>query len=403
MVTAFDQRAAVGAPRHGTRGASYYFCFWGITGGYLNFVNLHLDELGLSSRVIGLLSALVPVCAIGVSPAIAAYADRRSLHVAAIRALLLGTAIALISLSLTRSITTVIVGYGLLAAAATSVQPLADGSIARMGAKHHIAFGRMRLWGGVGFGTAAALGGVLWNRIGYSWMFVICGVLMAAFATKADWIEQSDNSDAPRQRPLEGVARDAGLLVCFAVCLCVGVGWGLSTPFLGLHIQHLGGTSTHVGLWYALIGLGSIPTMLQHDRISHRLTHAGALALGCASIAIAYACVVLIDNPSVLVLTSPLEGVGFALFFVGTVQLVDRRSGVRHVSARQSIRHGLTHGLAPIVAGPIGGLAYGRHERTVFIATIVAMLLGATIALLARTHVNPAAATPIRIGVSPPE
>jgi MFS transporter, PPP family, 3-phenylpropionic acid transporter len=366
----------------------YYLGYWGITGAYLNFVNLHLDHIGLTSRTIGLVSALVPLCAITLSPAISARADRQSGHVASIRALLILTAVALIALSLTNTVGLVIAACALLAATATAAQPLADGSIARMGARHNIEFGRMRLWGGVGFSITAAAAGFAWSRIGYTWMFIFCGVAMAAFATSARLIEQTQHADTAHHVPIAGAMHDTGLLACLAICLCVGIGWGLSTPFLGLHIKHIGGTSTHVGLWYSLVGLGSIPTMRFHHRIAHQLTAAGALALGCTSMALNYTCVTLITDPSWLVLTAPLEGVGFALFLVGTIQLIDRRSTSEHVSTLQSVRHGLTYGLAPLVAGPIGGIIYTNHQRTVFATTTATMLAAATIAATAHRHLN---------------
>ncbi len=50
------------------RGSWYCLGYWGITGAYLNFLNVFFHEINLSVGQIGVLSALGPLLAITLAP-----------------------------------------------------------------------------------------------------------------------------------------------------------------------------------------------------------------------------------------------------------------------------------------------------------------------------------------------
>ncbi len=371
-----------------SRGSWYYLGYWGITGGYLNFVNVFFHEIGLTATQIGLLSALTPLLAITVAPLMAAWADHRAARVRLVRLSLLGVGLSLLTLFFARGFAAVFGAYLFLAAFSSLVQPLADGLIAQMAQRHRLEFGRMRLWGGLGFAVVAALSGWLWSRLGYTPMFLACGTSFLVFAIGAGLLEEGAAPPSDQPFRLSMVWHDPGMLTALAVSLVVGLGWGLSTPFLGVYVERLGGNAAQIGLLYAVAAIVSSQVMRFQARWVRKLGDANVLAFGCVCMAVNYAVIASVHNPNLLIVSSALEGVGFALFFVGTVRIVDQRAAVGRSSTLQSIRNGLTYGIAPLLASPAGGLLFGSVGAGVFVLTSGLMLTGTMIALLGRQRLE---------------
>ncbi len=371
-----------------SRGAWYYLAYWGITGGYLNFVNVFFHEIGLGAAEIGLLSALTPLLAITVAPLVATWADRRAARVRLVGLGLLGIGFSLLALFFARGFTAVFGAYLFLAACTSVVQPLADGLIAQMSARHRLEYGRMRLWGGLGFAAVAALSGLLWSRLGYTPMFLACGTFFLVFAIGAGLLEEGAATPSDQRFRLSLVWHDPGMLTALTVSLVIGLGWGLSTPFLGVYVARLGGNAAQIGLLYAVAAIVSSQVMRFQARWVRKLGDASVLAFGCTCMAVNYAVIAFVHNPNLLIASSALEGVGFALFFVGTVRIVDQRAPVGCSSTLQSIRNGLTYGIAPLLASPAGGLVFGAGGAGVFMLTSGLMLIGAIIALLSRQRLE---------------
>jgi PPP family 3-phenylpropionic acid transporter len=366
------------------QGAWYYLGYWGIGGVYLGFVNVFFSRIGLSATQIGILSALVPLLVVSLAPIVAAWADKRAMRVRLVVIGLVGMGVSMIALFFARGFVAVLLAYTLLAVFTSIVPPLADGLVARMGARHGLEYGRMRLWGSLSFAIASGVFGWLWGRIGYEPMFLVAGALFLVFAPTVRWLEEGVAPPPGERFQPSNVTRDAGMVMVLGLSLVIGLGLGLSTPFLGVNIEHLGGNATQVGLLFAFIAIAEVPVMRLESRLARAIGDAGVLALGCACFAGVYGTFALVRDPNILIVTSLLEGCGFALFFVATVRIVDERAASGRSSTLQSFRNGLAFGLAPLMASPTGGALFGAVGPLVFGMTAVLMVVGAIMALAGR-------------------
>ena len=172
------------------RGSIYYLAYWAAIGIYNPFTNVYFVNLGLSGREIGLLSALLPLLTLTVAPALAGLADRRGWRVRILALSLAGMGVALLLLSFPRSFLVLAPIMVLLALARSPIAPVADSLVARMAARHRLNFGGMRLWGSLGFALVAIASGALWQRAGYSFMFVLAGLAFLPVALCALLLEE---------------------------------------------------------------------------------------------------------------------------------------------------------------------------------------------------------------------
>ncbi len=290
----------------------------------------------------------------------------------------------MLTLFFARGFAVVLGVYFVLVAFTSTVQPAADGLIARMAASHQLEYGRMRLWGGLGFAAISSLSGLLWTKFGYAPIFLACGTLFLLFAPSARLLEEGNAAPLDQRFRLSQALRDPGMQTALLVSLVVGLGWGLSTPFLGVYIEILGGNATQIGVLYAVAAIVSSQAMRLQGRGVQIIGEAGMLALGCACMAVNYGVIAAVRDPNWFIVSGALEGVGFASFFIGTVQIVDRRTEIGRSITMQSIRNGLTYGIAPLLTSPVGGFVFGRFGAGVFAITASLMLIGVLIALLGR-------------------
>ncbi len=344
------------------RGALYYFGFWGANGLYQGFLAVHFRELGLNPAQIGLAIALVPLCSLLFSPPVAAWADARRKRVAVLMTSLLALALSLLGLYFARGFGGVLLGMAALGLSLALVAPLADSLIGRMASRNGLEYGRMRLWGSLGFALASSLAGLAWARVGYETMFIVAAVATLPLVALARALPEVAAAEVGRGSLLHTLhdlfRHDRGTLLLLASVLLMGFGVGLAAPFLGLAIQDRGGAAAMVGFLYSTIALVEIVTMLYERRLSRWLGDAGVLMLSAGLYALAYIGMALASSPALMLACGMVVGMGFGLFFVGSVRIVDARAQAHQVSTLQSLRNGLAFGLAYLIAGPVGGALY---------------------------------------------
>ncbi|RIH80305.1 MFS transporter [Meiothermus hypogaeus] len=374
------------------RGALYYFGFWGANGLYQGFLAVHFRELGLSPTQIGLAIALFPLCNLLFGPPAAAWADARQKRVAVLMASLLALALSLLGLYFARGFGGVLLGMAALGLSLALVAPLADSLIGRMASRNGLEYGRMRLWGSLSFALASSLAGLAWARVGYEAMFIVAAVAtlpLIAIARTLPEMAATEVRGSLLTTLHDLFHHDRGTLLLLGSVLLMGFGVGLAAPFLGLAIQDRGGAAAMVGLLYGTIALVEIVTMRYERRLSRWLGDAGVLMLSAGLYALAYVGMALANSPVLMLACGMLVGMGFGLFFVGSVRIVDARAKAHRVSTLQSLRNGLAFGLAHLIAGPVGGALYqAQGPGTLFL--LVAFVFSLTFWLLwwARGAIN---------------
>lgn len=375
------------------RGSIYYFSYWGAIGLYQGFQAIHFRELGISATQIGFILTLFPLFTIGLSPLLAAWADARHKRVAVLTASLAAMSGSLFSLTFANSFWDVLLGMAALGLSQSAVAPMADSLIGRMASRNGLEFGRMRLWGSFSFAAASALGGLLWIRFGYEAMYPVAGLLFLPLWWVARTLPEIE-VQAPKRSSLfqtlaELFKHDRGSLALLGVVLLMGFALGMAAPFLGLAIQDRGGSAVMAGLLFGTIAFCELPMMGLERRIAHKIGDTRALMLACGLYIVAYSGMALASRATVMLMFGVLIGMAFGLFFVGTVRVIDARAKAHQVSTLQSLRNGLAFGLAPLVAGPIGGSLYQSHgPRWVFGLAVLFFSLALGMLWAARRLIN---------------
>ena len=129
--------------------------------------------------------------------------------------------------------------------------------------------------------------------------------------------------------------------------------------FFSIHLLALGAPAEVVGFAWALGALVEVPLMLTFHRIVTRVAPERLIVVGVVASAMRAAGFALAPNVPLTLAVAPLGGVGYALFYVGTVTFVSRNAPARLQATAQGIFSGTAFSVGTILGSTIGGQLAG--------------------------------------------
>jgi PPP family 3-phenylpropionic acid transporter len=371
----------------GWRGALFYIVFWGASGTFNPFLNVHFARLGLSGQQIGVLSTMLPIVTLFAGPVLSALADRRACRTWILSVALAGLSITLLLLGLPRTCAGLIPLMALMAMFRSPVTPIADSLIARMSAARRLNYGSLRLWGSLSASLVAAFCGWLWQRVGFAPMFVLAAALTLPVALFGLALDEAKVCPQRERAPLRAVLGDPGLAAILGATFFVSLGMQTTFTFGGMYMDALGGSEFLVGLLFALSALCELPTMRFSSAIVDRLGGARTLLLSYGLFGVCFAIYALAWAPGALLLASLFGGSGFGLFFITTVRLINDRAPPEWSSTAQSLMSATSFGVASLLGGLLGGRIYdARGPAALFAGAVLMAALAAAVIVLANAR-----------------
>jgi PPP family 3-phenylpropionic acid transporter len=331
---------------------------------FFPFFALFLDERGLDPSEIGVVVAAMAAARIATNPVWGSLADTRLGRRSVLRMTLAGGVVAATLLSaFGDGLTTVLLTGTLLAAFNGSVGPNIDAlALTHLGRERMTNYGRIRAWESMSYATACIAFGALLQRIGVTWLMAVNAASMGAVLL---WT-LTLTPDRPAHRAEHGrmgavgaVFRTAPRFWGFlAGSLVLWTGFNGAWNFLALRIESRGGGPLLIGIGTALGGLVEVTVMLASGRLIRRVGLRIVYGLGALAYATVFLLWGLVRSAVLVSVLATFEGLGFALLFTSSVQIVGRLLPQSLYSTGQSLISTVSFGVAPIVGGAVGGLVY---------------------------------------------
>lgn len=362
-----------------TRGALFYGIFWGHHALLWPFLNVYLVGLGISGWQIGVINALTPAMTVLVAPAITSLADRKARRAALLAAFYGALSLSYILLGAARSFYGVLACALVLAFCYSPTVPLADALVIRMGVRHVVDYGRMRLWGSVTFAVITILMGFVWARLGMRWMFPAAAAGALATALSASLLDEEAPVSRRTHSPWQLLIHDRGLLALFVATVLVGAALQIGFVFSSVYMRHMGGDASMVGLWNGLSAASEIPMMFIGGGLVRRLGGVPAILLSYGLLILGYFGSFLAWAPWVLLVTGAVVGAGFGLFFIATVTTFDRYAPENWSASVQAMVNVGAFGVAPFVASFVGGLVYDAWPAGIYAVSTGLSLMAAMV------------------------
>jgi PPP family 3-phenylpropionic acid transporter len=340
------------------RGALYYLGIFLTSGSYGPFLYVYYAELGLTGQQVGLIATIYPLAMLFFATAITSLADRKRWRVRIAQIGLAGVGLSVFCLQFPTTFSGIILVVIPMAIFSSPVMSIADSLIARMARQYHLNYGSMRLWGSVGFASGALIFGAVWQRLGFKPMFVFASLAYLPMIWIMDQLEESPARQQQTSGSFWQLFRDSGFVFLLVAIFLGGISNSLSMTFEGIYVRFLGGGSFLIGMMTAFSAFSELPTMHYSQRIAQRLRGPNAVILAFLVMAGAYLGYVVTPTPTLLPLFAALRGVGFGLFLPNAIRILTERAPEEWASTAQSFMTIGMFGLAPLIAGPVGGLIH---------------------------------------------
>ena len=372
------------APIPAVRLSGFYFAYYAALGAFTPYWSLYLESRGMGVAAISLLMSLWYATRI-VAPSTWAMLAARSPQ--PIRWLQLGCLLSVLCFAL---FLLPLRFAGLLAVmcafcfAYNAVMPQFESiTLSHLGARSDL-YGRIRVWGSIGFIAVVAGFGVLIDRFGVHtlpWLMLplLAGLLASSFANA-----YAPLAEAVRDQPHIGFRtrlKQPQVIAFFAAAFLAQVSFGPYYTFFSIYLTEHGYSPTMLGLFWTVGVLAEIGVFFLASRIFRRWDAGTVLVFAMCSAALRWWLTALWpDVVAVLLLAQLTHALNFGAFFAAVMQLLVRFFPGRMNGHGQGVFYGLSSG----VGGVIGALAAGQLWRfggnVAFLAAGGVALLGALIA-----------------------
>jgi MFS transporter, PPP family, 3-phenylpropionic acid transporter len=363
-----------------------YFAFIGTHSPYLS---LYFAAQGLEVAQIGILMTIPQVLRIVAPPFWGWMADRMARPVDLVRATLTVLVLACIGFFFIKGFYPWLALFTLMFFFSAAVGPITEALLLREVAGDTHGFGRIRVWGSIGFVIAVAIVGLLLDRFGLA-LLPWC-MLFFALLTLSSALKMRSGALQLRERSrlsIGHILRRPGVLWFFASAFWMIFAHAALYTLYSLYLERLGISKSLIGLLWSIGVLAEIALFWWQRHLFARFTLAQLLG-GSFVLAVLRFALIALAGPSLLLL--------------GLAQLLHAATFAVHHSASMKYLHstfedaGVSRGMAlySTVAYGLGATAGGffhawlweaRGPVAIFWAASIACCIGALCAARVRLH-----------------
>ncbi|MCW5633007.1 MAG: MFS transporter [Rubrivivax sp.] len=360
-----------------------YFAAMGV---FAPYAPLWFQSLGMSTLAIGAVSSLQSWTRVFAPYAWGWLGDHSGKRVELIRIAAAGAVLSALALLGVNAALPVAVVTVLLFMANGGVVPLYEAALAHLLATGRgidpARYGRVRMWGSIGFICSVLACGALLQWLGiaaFPWLVAALNALLLGAALRLPPQRDEWHDDATPAPPVLGRLRQPAVAWFFASIFFTVLAHTAMYAFMSLYLVELGYSKAAVGALWAVATGAEIVFFWQQGRWFRRLATERWLQVAAAATALRFAAVAgLAAWPLVLVLAQVAHALTFAAHHAACIDLVQRHFPGRLRGRGQALYTILGYGFSGVLGGVAGGWII---ERLGYAAVFWAAAGVATLAL----------------------
>lgn len=345
---------------------SSYFCYsMGFSFLYFAFgaifplISTYLEGIGFSGIQIGTVIASGTFLTLAAQPVLGAISDRfhNPKKVTLISIIIMVTICAILAFN--KNFMFIVVFYGLLIAMMNGIVPLTD-NIA-LGSPHD--YGKIRMWGSIGFAVAAQIGGIIYENLTDKSMFILfilgMGITFIFFLTvtnpKVDLKDEHVKEVISYQEIFRNVLKNKHYILFLAVTFFMTGANETHLVYFGLLFKEMGGMPTALGTTFLLFTVSEIPFIFLADRIIKWVGIKPVVIATCIIYGARFIWYSTLPSPMMVQLTAAIQGISLGLFIVSSVHVVGRLIEAKYRNTAMSLVAMMGLGLGAMVYQLLGG------------------------------------------------
>ncbi len=338
---------------------AFYFLFYAAAAALLPFLALYYEGLGFNGRQIGLLAALPPLINLGAAAVWAAIADNSGRHRLVLGLAILGTIGFALGLWGAVRFPTILIMVGGFALWSAPIIPLGDSAAMQALGRDRGGYGRLRLWGAVGWGLAGPVAGRLVELFGEGSSFFSFAAILGLILPLLVWMPV----DRPPLRGpvwvgLNRLLRQRQWAYFLLLMFVAGMGLALIHNYLFLYLRQIGASTSLMGLALTVATVSEIIAFSWAGRLIARLGTRTILYMALGALGLRLLSHFFIQNPWWVLPVQLSHGLTFALLWSAGVAYADSLAPPGMSATAQGVLSGVSQGLAMGAGALLGGWVY---------------------------------------------
>lgn len=359
------------------RAKFFYAIYFAAGAALIPFLALYYQSLGLTGTQIGLLTGIVPLVTLVSSTIWGAVADATRRYRAVMLVAIVGLWLSILAMSLADSLGQLLPLVVLFAFFGAPIAPIIDNSVVTLLGDQREEYGRVRLWGSVGWGIAALIIGPILQRAGLIWAFYADLILLAVLFVSALRVPLVCSERLASYRAgLRVLLGNGRFLLLLFVALLFGAGIATLLSYLFLYMAELGASETLMALTLTVATISEIPFLFISGRLirrygADRIIAASVLLMAGRAFAFAW-----MPAPWWVIVINLFQGPTFATFWAAAVSQANRLAPAGLGATAQGALGGAMFGLGSAAGSFLGGVGYERYGApTLYQATAWLLVL----------------------------
>jgi MFS transporter, PPP family, 3-phenylpropionic acid transporter len=362
----------------------YYFLYYGAISILFPFLALFYQSQGLTGAQIGLLAAISPIISFFGAPLWTGAADASHRH--KLVAMLCTISVVIITFIFpgVASFGGLLLMISLYAFFGSPIGSLVDSAVLTLLGDRKQRYGRIRLWGTIGYGVVAPFAGNLIGRLGLKWAFWGYAILMLAGLLVITQIPfHQGRSTGSFRGGVRILFANRPWMLFLVMVFIAGIGMATINNYLFVYMQSLGASKTLMGIALTVSTLSEIPAMFFSDRLLRRFGARGMLIIAMTAIGLRLICYSLTIQPWVVLVIQLVHGLTFAAIFTAGVYYADQIAPPGMKATTQGMFNGTMMGFGSAAGGFLGGVLMDRFSPGGMYAIVgTVVLVGLVVFLL---------------------
>jgi PPP family 3-phenylpropionic acid transporter len=341
----------------------YYFLYYGAISILFPFLALFYQSRGLTGSQIGLLAAISPIISFFGAPLWTGAADASHRHKLVAMLSITGVVIITFIFPGIASFGGLLLMISLYAFFGAPTGSLVDAAVLTMLGDRKERYGRIRLWGTIGYGIVAPFAGNLIGRLGLKWAFWGYAILMLGGLLVITQIPfRQSHSNGSFRGGLRVLFANQSWMLFLVMVFIAGTGMATINNYLFVYMQSLGASKTLMGFALTVSTISEIPAMFFSDRLLRRFGARGMLVIAMTTIGLRLLCYSLTTQPWIVLVIQLMHGLTFAAIFTAGVHYADTIAPLGMKSTTQGMFSGTLMGFGSAAGGLLGGLLLDRFS-----------------------------------------
>ncbi len=340
--------------------AAWYFFYFAFVGAFAPYFTLYLQDVGLNAWDIGVLMSVPQMMRILAPNLWGWLADRSGRRALIVQVAAFCSFLGFAGFFLTREYPLMLVAMALVWFFWSAALPLVEAMTIDHLAGQTERYGRIRVWGSVGFIVSVLTIGALLDRMPIATLLWACIITLTCVLASALTLQETKVGAGGTAEPLRQLLKRPEVLALLTACFFMSVAHGPLYVFYSIHLVDHGYGKTTIGLFWSLGVLAEICVFLAMPQLMRWVSLRDVLL---ASFALAVVRFLMIgwgaDSPQVLFAAQVLHGATFGAYHAGAVALLTRWFPPHQQGRMQGLYGSVSFGAGGIVGGLLSGEAWG--------------------------------------------